>query len=262
MDRKHRIKPLLFRGNAGILGRPCIIGTWYPVYDHERVGPENILKMVRGRAIDGLALVGHFHPELINRLSEERLPLVLIDNDLPEMEISSVCSDNKTGITLAMEYLLNLGHSRIGYISGPLERFPYQQRFLAYKEALENNEILYDESIVSIGDATGDQLISKLLAARPFPTAILASNDDRILEAAVVLKKAGLKIPEDVSIFGYDDIYAARLLEVGLSTISVPRSRLAERVRLLAAAIQNPIAPCKRKFCMSSDPQRSVAIPK
>ncbi|HOB21986.1 MAG TPA: LacI family DNA-binding transcriptional regulator, partial [Bacillota bacterium] len=61
---------------------------------------ENILKMVRGRAIDGLALVGHFHPELINRLSEERLPLVLIDNDLPEMEISSVCSDNKTGITL------------------------------------------------------------------------------------------------------------------------------------------------------------------
>lgn len=225
---------------------------------------ENILKMVRGRAIDGLALVGHFHPELINRLSEERLPLVLIDNDLPEMEISSVCSDNKTGITLAMEYLLNLGHSRIGYISGPLERFPYQQRFLAYKEALENNEILYDESIVSIGDATGDQLISKLLAARPFPTAILASNDDRILEAAVVLKKAGLKIPEDVSIFGYDDIYAARLLEVGLSTISVPREQIGrEGVRLLAAAIQNPNSPVQKKVLHVQMILRgSVAIPK
>jgi LacI family repressor for deo operon, udp, cdd, tsx, nupC, and nupG len=80
----------------------------------------------------------------------------------------------------------------------------------------------------------------------------------------VVLKNAGLKIPEDVSIFGYDDIYAARLLEVGLSTISVPREQIGrEGVRLLAAAIQNPNSPVQKKVLHVQMILRgSVAIPK
>ncbi len=225
---------------------------------------ENVVKLIRGKAIDGLALVGNFEPELIRSLLEEKLPLVLVDNDLPGVEVSAVYSDNKTGARLGMEYLLNLGHRRIGYLSGPLERFPYQQRFLAYKEALAKNKLPFDPSIVSVDNAPGHELIKKLLTARPFPTAIMASNDDRILEAAVVLKKAGLKIPEDVSVFGFDDVYSARLLEVGLSTIRVPREEIGrEGVRILASLLEDPASSIQKKALHVEMVLRgSVAVPK
>lgn len=225
---------------------------------------DNIFRITRGRAVDGLALVGNFEPELIEKLLAENLPVVLVDNDLPNHDVSSVYSDNKKGISLAMEYLLNLGHSRIGYLSGPIERFPYYERFVAYRETLAKNQLPYDESIVSINDAPGHVLINKILTTRPFPTAIIASNDDRILEAAVVLKKAGLKIPEDVSLFGYDDVYAARLLEVGLSTISVPREEIGrEGIRILADLIANAKSPVRKKVMHVEMILRgSVAIPK
>ena len=147
-------------------------------------------------------------------------PIVSIDPLMSNPNYPSVHATNYQGAMDAMEYLLGLGHKRIGFISGRVELESSNRRLMGYREALENADITVDENLIASGDyttETGAQCTQKLLSLDKPPSAIFASNDQTAMGVFQVAQERGLRIPEDLSIIGFDNISESKYL--GLTTV-------------------------------------------
>jgi len=137
----------------------------------------------------------------------------------------SVIVDNIQVIQDAMQYLVNLGHTRIAYISGPSLLTTADLRLKGYKMALEKHGLQQNPTLILNGDYTYEAGLhaGKTIAALTInPTAVLASNDLMAIGCLVGLKELGYKIPEDISVMGIDDIGCAQFVDPPLTTISLP----------------------------------------
>lgn len=147
-------------------------------------------------------------------------PIVSIDSVVPNPTHPSVHATNYQGAREVVEYLIGLGHRRIGHISGRPELESSIRRLKGYREALEKADIPVDESLIAAGDyttETGIECARTLLSlARP-PTAIFASNDQMAMGVYQVAQERGLRIPEDLSLAGFDNITESKHL--GLTTV-------------------------------------------
>lgn len=144
----------------------------------------------------------------------DHLPVVLIDRKIPGLsrEVDVVVSDNEKGAMTATEYLLSLGHTRIGLLLGPLDVTTSAERLAGYRKALEEKGITPDEDLIRSGrfdQSSGYQLTKELLALSPPPTAIFAANNYLALGALKALRKEGWRVPEDISLLCFDDIEIA-----------------------------------------------------
>jgi LacI family transcriptional regulator len=144
-------------------------------------------------------------------------PIVSIDPLMSNPNYPSVHATNYQGAMDAMNYLLELGHKRIGFISGRAELESSTRRLKGYRDALEKAGLPVDEKLIASGDyttETGVKCARELLSLDDPPTAVFASNDQTAMGVFQVAQELGLRIPEDLSVIGFDNIMESKYLKL------------------------------------------------
>jgi LacI family transcriptional regulator len=144
-------------------------------------------------------------------------PIVSIDPLMSDPNYPSVHATNYQGATDAMNYLLGLGHTRIGFISGRAELESSNRRLKGYRDAMEKAGLSIDEELIASGDyttETGAKCAKELLSLDHPPTAIFASNDQAAMGVFQVAQEMGLRIPEDLSVIGFDNIMESKYMRL------------------------------------------------
>ena len=200
------------------------------------------------KQVDGIIFVAAGDQvDSLNALLSHEMPVVLVDRDLPNVEVDAVLTDNQQGGYLATRHLIELGHRRIACITGPSSITPSAERITGYREALEEEGIPYDDSLVLTGNYQPDsglQATSTLLSLDSPPTAIFALNDLMAVGALHAAAKAGRHVPEEVAIIGYDDTELASFMNPPLSTIAQPKTEIGvQATKILARRISNKTFP-------------------
>jgi LacI family transcriptional regulator len=180
--------------------------------------------------LDGLVLMGvdRRDPDLRGVL-DRRLPTMNVDLDVSGPRAGYVMSDNVGGARTATRHLVELGHVRIATITGLSNTKPAIDRLRGYREELLAHGFPYRTTYVRAGDfysASGDEQTHRLLALRRPPTAIFAASDEMAIGAVSAIHEAGLSVPRDVSVVGFDDIESASLLRPPLTTIRQNKTAL------------------------------------
>ena len=187
---------------------------------------EAYARLIREQQVDGLILSGPREGDpLIHQLAEERFPLILhgwINGyDLPCVDV-----DNHAGAYLAVQHLIQLGHRRIGFITNaPLDYAGAGERYAGYQQTLADHGIAPDEGLVHTAGflpETGRVAMESLLKLPERPTAVFAASDVMAFGAMSAIHAAGLQIPKDVAVVGFDDIFLAAQAYPPLTTIRVP----------------------------------------
>jgi len=198
--------------------------------------PDREIKVVHSfheRRVDGILVTASRVGALyIGHLSEMKVPIVLINNQHPGEFVHSVMIDNVTASRVATEHLIQLGHRRIAYIG---DQFGYQsdtERFAGYRQALERAGLTFQPELVVHGDGKpegGMRAMEHLLRLSPLPTAAFCYNDMTALGALRVARLRGLRVPEDISLVGFDDLFIASYTEPPLTTIRQPKRQMGQR---------------------------------
>lgn len=209
-----------------------------------------VTKMAQGLA-DGLILiVPRNESAYLETLQQRKFPYVLIDYQGYNRYIPSIITTNKKGGYDATAHLIEAGHRRIGFITGEMAYGCALERLAGYRAALEEHNIPFDPELVSEGNfwqPQGYQCARQLLSLPHPPTAIFASNDVMAFGAMEAARELGLRIPNDLSIIGFDDIPQAAHMHPPLSTVRQPLEEMGRSaVHLLFKYITNPQAEIER----------------
>jgi LacI family transcriptional regulator len=177
-------------------------------------------------------------------------PVVAVDHNVQSSTLPTVDSENLKGAVAATEYLLGLGHRRIGFLGGRHDLESATLRERGYREALLTAGVQVDENLVQVGGydaATAAEPARRLLELDPHPTAIFAANDVTALETIAVARSLGLRVPEDLSVVGFDNVPESALADPQLTTVEQPIQQMGrEAVRLLVELIKDPAQPAAR----------------
>jgi LacI family transcriptional regulator len=163
---------------------------------------------------------------LFPKLLQDDIPFVLVGRH-PDERVNSIDVDNVGGARMAVEHLIRLGHTRIATITGPLTMSHGEDRLVGYRRALEAHQLAVDERLIVEGDyteASGSLGAQRLLPASP--TAIFVASDVMAIGAFKTLREAGLRVPEDVALVGFDDVPIAAAIEPALTTVRQPIEHL------------------------------------
>jgi LacI family transcriptional regulator len=187
---------------------------------------EAYARLIREQQVDGLILSGPRSDDpLLAELAEDRFPLIL-HGRLDGCDIPCIDVDNQAGAQQAVNHLIGLGHRRIGFISNaPLSYAGAQDRFAGYKQALSENDIPLDPDMVRTAaflPKSGQAAMAELLNLPQRPTAVFAASDVVGMGAMSAIRGAGLCIPDDVAVVGFDDIFLAAQACPPLTTVRVP----------------------------------------
>jgi LacI family transcriptional regulator len=195
---------------------------------------DSYLKMILERRAEGVIVIASWIFEEANLLADiekNNVPIVIVSRDLTGSGVSSLLVDNEAGGALAMRHLYELGHRRIAVIRGPEELFDSAPRWAGAQKAAAETGIQLDKRLVfqlpGLGDPVssfegGLDCVRQMLAlGRPF-TAVLAFDDLTALGVVRGLNKAGLRVPEDCSVLGFDDVLPAEVATPGITTIHQP----------------------------------------
>jgi len=211
-------------------------------------------RFVLERSVDGVIIAGKVPDTLIESIQEHNLPIVFVDYVPSTGDYPTIMIDNTKGGTVATQHLLQLGHSNIAFIAGDINHPSINDRFHGYKTALEkagisinSNYIITDEDYPA--RANGYSAARKLFANNNEITACFACNDAMAIGMLQYLKENNIRIPEDVSIIGFDDVEVDLLLNPSLTTIRVPKIEIgAEAVRLMVGLLKNKESSPKKIF--------------
>ncbi len=201
--------------------------------------------------VDGLIITLGFEiATYVERLRRERIPFVLLDHDRDVPGATSVTAANRSGTKAAIDHLIELGHQRIGLITGHPDASPGRERIAGYRDALRDAGIAYDSKLVVKGDflePRGHTAMRELLTLAERPTAVFASSDMAAIGAIKAARAAGLDVPRDLSVVGFDDIPEAELVTPTLTTVRQPLQVMgATAVRLLRHLMDDPDALASR----------------
>jgi len=204
----------------------------------------------RGMA-DGLLLILPRDPQAyLESLRRQRFPHVLIDHQGIDDQGAAVGVANWDGAYAATRYLIELGHQRIGFITGNLEMASATERLAGYQAALTDHDIRSDPTLVVEGNFlqprgfTAGQI---LLSLPERPTALFASNDSMAFGVMEAARDRGLRIPDDLSVIGFDDIAEAATVHPPLTTVRQPLEQMGRTAaRMLLRLIEAPETPVER----------------
>ncbi len=198
---------------------------------HRRAAKEAnyVATLVQG-IVEGLLIVLPRNPaDYLGALVDRHFPHVLIDHQGVDSDGPAVGATNWQGAYLATEYLINLGHRRIGFITGSMDLGCSQDRLGGYKSALRTHHIPELPGLVFEGDffqSTGVTGANALLDLPVPPTAIFASNDVMAMGAMDAIRHRGLRIPDDISIVGFDNIPQSAMVFPPLTTVQQPLEQM------------------------------------
>ena len=196
-------------------------------YDPKRM-ETCVIRMLQ-RKVDGVAIMtSEMDERLIRTFSQRQIPTVFMDTTA--RGASSVSVDYAGGITEAMQHLFGLGHREIAFISGPLTLRSARLRAQAFQKALRDHGLKVKPEWLQEGDHRvegGHQAMQRIFQSGSIPSAVLGSNDLTAIGAMGAIHEAGLHIPRDISVVGFDDIELSAYTLPALTTLHVPRRELA-----------------------------------
>ncbi|NLY90497.1 MAG: LacI family transcriptional regulator [Firmicutes bacterium] len=221
--------------------------------------PEKEQEMVdlftNGR-VDGIILMTYFLDlDYIINLKKRKIPFVLIDSTFDDKSIYSVNVDNFEAGYKATEYLIKLGHKRIAFVGGPQSSNDSLLRFRGYRQALNDYGLSYTEDLFCQGNFKregGYQAFFTLQQIQPNPTAVFAANDQMAIGVLSAARAAGLKVPQELSIIGCDDIEASSLVEPALTTIKQPIEEMGKRATEMIFQLIYNEKPSQRKVVLKT----------
>ncbi len=159
------------------------------------------------------------------------IPCLVINNIVKDLDVSYIAVDNVKGGAIATDYLINLGHKRIATVTGNVQTQSGADRFEGYQKTLKKYDIAFNPEYVYKGDysrRSARQAAERFFGLEEPPTAIFAASDDMALEIISVAFEKGIRIPEDISIIGFDDNPAGIYGPIALTTIKQPLFQMAE----------------------------------
>lgn len=216
---------------------------------NDEIKIQNYLDMLAKKRVDGLLVMCSEYTQATQNLLRNvtDIPKVVMDwsNHLSD-EWDSLVDNGKMGGYLATHYLIEKGHRKIGIITGALNKAIAQSRLQGFYQAMQDANLPIQEAWVKEGffePEDGYEMMMAILKAEKHPTAVFCCNDMMALGAMSAINEKGLRVPEDISIIGYDDIHASRFFSPPLTTICQPKKRLAKQavIRLLERINQQSI---------------------
>lgn len=225
---------------ASRLGFDLIVFNAHKFDDARRGGTVEMLR----KLCDGLLLVmPNAKDGLLDKLERAHAPCVLVNFAARPIDLPVVVGSNRTAARAAVEHLLSLGHRKIAFIAGTSFTGQSEERQRGYEDALEKAGITLNPDWIRKGEfteVTGFVQTQDLLALKDPPTAIFAANDAMAFGAMDAISAAGLKVPDDLSVVGFDDIIRAAFVHPKLTTLRQPLNEIAVRaVNELVNAIRN-----------------------
>lgn len=174
---------------------------------------------------------------LVQRLEAHGIPLVRIATQLPVGETHHISVNERAAARDATEHLLDLGHTNIGIINGPSNQHMATLRFQGFQDAFSDRGLMYDDRFTETGGfdfASGMQIAERYLTAEKRPTAIFAANDDMASGCLAAAYKLDIRVPDDLSVVGFDDSPIATVVYPSLTTIRQSTTEMTEMgVKLL-----------------------------
>jgi DNA-binding LacI/PurR family transcriptional regulator len=198
-------------------------------YDPERM-KLCVTRMLQ-RRVDGVAIMtSEMDERLLQTFSRRFIPLVFLDTGDAGPGVSCIRIDYSAGIDAAVRHLVNLGHKRIAFISGPMHLSSARTRYNAFMASTARDHLEANPDLIVMGDHRvdgGHTAMKKLLASSNLPTAVMASNDLTAIGALGAAAESGFRVPKDISIIGFDDIQLAGYTMPPLTTVRLPRVEIA-----------------------------------
>jgi DNA-binding LacI/PurR family transcriptional regulator len=210
-------------------------------YDKHRM--EHCVTRMLQRKVDGVAVMtSEMEEHLIDELSSRKIPLVFMDTGIPQKGISNISIDYAKGIDAAVAHLRELGHSAIGFISGPMDLASARTRRKAFVASMKRMGLSLDKNLIEEGNHRmdgGHEAMKRLLSKDVRPTAVMTSNDMTAIGAMGAIFEQGLKVPRDISLIGFDDIAMSAFTQPALTTVRLPRAEIAKLAFRALHGIQN-----------------------
>ncbi|MCX7765496.1 MAG: LacI family transcriptional regulator [Candidatus Sumerlaeia bacterium] len=187
------------------------------------------LSLLREKRVDGIIaepILTRKNLDLWNSLLRQKFPIVFILRQLMLPQIPFVIVDNYRGGYLATQHLIQLGHCRIGHLAGPSTFDESRKRRKGFITALKDAGLPLDKNLIRITDfnlEAGYQKTLELLRTQQLPTAIFACSDIVAIGALKAIREMKLRVPEDIALIGFDDLFFAAFAEVPLSSVAQPK---------------------------------------
>jgi LacI family transcriptional regulator len=216
-----------FEDEALQRGQVVIIGNT----DYKPQRMAGCIRRMVERKVDGVAIMtSETDLREIAELARRDIPAVLMDTHKPGPLRTSISIEYGQGICDAFEHLYRLNHRRIAFISGPLGLQSARERQNAFVSCLKNKRLQAHRELIVKGNHRiegGMLAMRRLLKLRRHPTSVIASNDLTAIGALAAIHEAGLRVPQDISLVGFDDIAFANLTQPALTTVRLSRTELA-----------------------------------
>ncbi|MDF2988328.1 MAG: transcriptional regulator, partial [Eubacterium sp.] len=214
---------------ANSRGYYVLVNIVYCENDYNRVSEVFLQKRIDG----GIVIGTEQDAEVLINVSKRGYPIALIDYDAEEIKKNNLDNDNLIvigsndyeGAVSAVEYLIQLGHEDIGFLAGRLSTHSGKQRYDAFFDTMKKHGLEVNKEYVLHGDFIKKKTayeVKRLIEKGKLPTAIFSSNDDMAITAMDLFKENNIRVPEDISVIGFDNIPLSSLIRPALSTVSTP----------------------------------------
>jgi LacI family repressor for deo operon, udp, cdd, tsx, nupC, and nupG len=222
-------------------------------------GQENAYgRLLATKRTDGMILLNGRLPVGLRLPPEESMdaPIVVACEYLPNVDLPTVQIDNIAAAKQLTQHLLQLGHRGIGFITGPVWNVLSRDRLHGYRDAILECGLTFDQALVVNGDfsiRSGIAATESLLNLPSSPTAIFASNDEMAFGAIRAVRDAGLRVPEDISVAGFDDIRFAAFVDPPLTTVRQPGLEIGRRAMALLVKILSGERVADRRMVLPTE---------
>ena len=213
--------------------------------DGSKVKEKKYVAVARERQADGIIFIGSIMSKnYLEELAQNKIPIVVADRYVDGLNVDKVLNDNLKGAKEAVRHLVRLGHQAIATIRGPQTTQTGLDRYIGYEKAMKESLLEPRQDWVREGDfkeSTGYYETKQLLELREPPTAIFAANDLMAIGALSAIEEAGLRVPHDIAIVGYDDIPLASKVRPRLTTVAQLKYELGQQAaETLIWRLNNP----------------------
>lgn len=199
---------------------------------------QSYIDVAKNHSLDGIIIVGMYPDKFYDELKQIQIPIVLVDSYSNDHYFHSIGINDRYGGYLATNYLIKKGHKKIAFVSGGIWDYGVDSnRFLGYKDSLEECGLVYNERYVYTGSVDynyGMRAAEDIINGKNGETAIFASADILATGLLKGFKNKGFNVPEDFSVIGFDDLFIATICEPSLTTV---RQNITEKAEIAAKLI-------------------------